>query len=68
MDKTTIAVPSALPGGLDAAIDGNGVPFFRLDVREPDEVAAGAIAGSVNIPMNRVEPASANCPRIARSS
>ena len=30
-------------------------PFFLLDVREPNEVALKAIAGSVNIPMNQVE-------------
>jgi rhodanese-related sulfurtransferase len=29
--------------------------FVLLDVREPSEFAAGAIAGSVNIPMGQVE-------------
>jgi rhodanese-related sulfurtransferase len=33
----------------------SGVPFLLLDVREPSEFAAGAIAGAVNIPVNEVE-------------
>ena len=29
-------------------------PHMLLDIREPQEVAAGAIAGSVHIPMNTI--------------
>ena len=32
----------------------DGDPPFLLDVREPDELADGVIAGSVNVPMNEV--------------
>jgi 3-mercaptopyruvate sulfurtransferase SseA len=33
----------------------SGVPFFLVDVREPSEFVAGAIAAAVNIPMGEVE-------------
>jgi rhodanese-related sulfurtransferase len=33
---------------------GDGVPPFLLDVREPEELEDGVIAGSVNVPMGEL--------------
>ena len=45
------------------ALQGSGTPFLLLDVREPSEFAAGAIAGAVNIPMGQVESRLAELPK-----
>lgn len=45
------------------ALRGNGTPFLLLDVREPSEFVAGAIAGAVNIPMGQVESRLAELPK-----
>ena len=42
------------PDQLKRRISDGDVPFM-LDVREPEEMADGVIAGSVNIPMDDVE-------------
>ena len=39
---------------LKRRLEGGATPFM-LDVREPEEMADGVIAGSVNIPMDSVE-------------
>lgn len=41
---------SELRGRLD-----DGAPLFLLDVREPEELEDGVIAGSMNIPMREVK-------------
>ncbi len=47
---------------LERRLSGDSVPFL-LDVREPEEMADGAIAGSVNIPMEDVEQRLGELPR-----
>ena len=46
-------VKSITPQELRARLHAPAVPFL-LDVRDPEELADGAIAGSVNIPMAKV--------------
>jgi rhodanese-related sulfurtransferase len=41
-------------GELQQRLESEAAPFL-LDVREPEELADGKIAGSVNIPMDEVE-------------
>jgi len=41
-------------GELRRRLDG-GAPPFLLDVREPDELPDGVIAGSVNVPMRELK-------------
>ena len=47
---------------LERRLSGDAVPFL-LDVREPEEMADGVIAGSVNIPMEDVEQRLGELPR-----
>lgn len=52
--EATRFVKSISARELAARLDGGEAPFL-LDVREPEELADGRIAGSVNIPMTQVE-------------
>ena len=45
---------SISPAELQQRLDSGAAPFL-LDVREPEEMEDGVIAGSVNIPMDEVE-------------
>ncbi len=45
----------------------NGTGPFLLDVRTAEEFAAGHIAGAVNVPVDELRPASANCRPTAQS-
>jgi rhodanese-related sulfurtransferase len=47
-------VQSITPDELARRIKNGSAPFM-LDVREPEEMADGVVAGSVNIPMDEVE-------------
>ncbi len=47
---------------LERRLSGDRGPFL-LDVREPEEMADGVIAGSVNIPMEDVEQRLGELPR-----
>jgi rhodanese-related sulfurtransferase len=47
---------------LERRLSAGRVPFL-LDVREPEEMADGVIAGSVNIPMEDVEQRLGELPR-----
>lgn len=50
---SAMSLPALSVQELKAEID-SGKPLFLLDVREPDEVALGAIPGVVAIPMGQV--------------
>ena len=49
-------------GELERRLSADRAPFL-LDVREPEEMADGVIAGSVNIPMEDVEQRLGELPR-----
>ncbi len=53
---------SITPADLEQRLTEGGAPFL-LDVREVEELADGAIAGSVNIPMGGVEERLRELPR-----
>lgn len=52
---------SITPEQLYSRLNGDEAPFM-LDVREPEEMADGVIAGSINIPMDEVEHRIAEVP------
>jgi len=48
-----MAIPTIQPEELKSLLDGGAKPVL-LDVRQPEEVKAASIAGSIGIPMNDV--------------